>query len=172
MIEKLIYFFILEDGHSLNEKRLSVTKETNINEILSTTAMTRTLSAKKNEPPPKTTTTVNSPNKTIGFKFNKSKKDSANNENNVTGVSAAAPPRKKFEKLNYKNGVDILEAYKERVALLKSDKNRVNLENNAKIVNTAELTSLSRFYFKLIFLALAIRWETLLCIFSCETYFN
>ena len=58
------------------------------------------------------------------------------------------PPRKKFEKINYKSGADILEAYKARCALLKNDMNRVYSDNNKtektnlKVVCTANLSSM------------------------------
>ena len=65
----------------------------------------------------------NSPNKTIGFKFNKSKKENNNNEN-MPNVSTT---RKKLEKLNYKRGIDLLEVYKEKCRHLKIDMNKTNL---------------------------------------------
>ena len=58
------------------------------------------------------------------------------------------PPRKKLEKINYKSGIDILEAYKARCALLKNNMNRVNLENNnseninLKVASTSNLNSM------------------------------
>lgn len=82
-----------------------------------------------------------SPSKSIGFKFNKSKKvDSPNNENS----SGTSTPRKKLERLNYRNGIAILEEYKQK-CLLKNDKNKINVENNTdniKVINTNNLNSL------------------------------
>ncbi len=54
----------------------------------------------------------------LAFKFNKSKKESSNTSSNSNSdpasqhASVTSTPRKKIEKLNYKAGTDILEAYK------------------------------------------------------------
>jgi hypothetical protein len=64
---------------------------------------------------------ANTPNRSaIVFKFNKSKKETSGGSSNSNSdpasqhASLTSTPRKKIEKLNYKTGTDILEAYKSK----------------------------------------------------------
>lgn len=115
---------------------MSIAKEVMVTEIPA-----RSQSIKTADPGQKSASS--SPSKSIGFKFNKSRRDSPNNENSP----GSSTPRKKLERLNYKNGIDILEIYKQK-CLLKNDVNKINVENNAdnntniKIINASNLNAL------------------------------
>lgn len=90
-------------------------------------------------------TNVSSPSRNLAFKFNKSKKDSA-----MTSPSSStnSSPRKKFEKLNYKTGSDILEIYKAKLkAKLITKESEKEMENLTNINLIANRSSQSRFSF-------------------------
>ncbi len=112
-------FFLKKDDPTLAEKTVNISKEVTVNEIPARSQSVKASDSLQKSSP-------NSPNRTIGFKFNKSKKE--NNEN-MLNISAT---RKKLEKLNYKRGIDILEVYKEKCKHLKIDINKTNLESNQK----------------------------------------
>ncbi len=112
-------FFLKKDDPTLAEKTVNISKEVTVNEIPARSQSVKASDSLQKSSP-------NSPNRTIGFKFNKSKKE--NNEN-ILNISAT---RKKLEKLNYKRGIDILEVYKEKCKHLKIDINKTNLESNQK----------------------------------------
>ncbi len=112
-------FFFKKDDPTLAEKTVNISKEVTVNEIPARSQSVKASDSLQKSSP-------NSPNRTIGFKFNKSKKE--NNEN-MLNISAT---RKKLEKLNYKRGIDILEVYKEKCKHLKIDINKTNLESNQK----------------------------------------
>ncbi|RNA13662.1 hypothetical protein BpHYR1_016282 [Brachionus plicatilis] len=73
---------------------------------------------------------VSSPGRNLAFKFNRAKKDST-----MTSPSSSmnSTPRKKFEKLNYKSGADILDIYKAKLKAKQmakeSEKEMENLTN-------------------------------------------
>ena len=112
-------FFFKKDDPTLAEKTVNISKEVTVNEIPARSQSVKASDSLQKSSP-------NSPNRTIGFKFNKSKIE--NNENTLN-ISAT---RKKLEKLNYKRGIDILEVYKEKCKHLKIDINKTNLESNQK----------------------------------------
>jgi hypothetical protein len=114
-----LLFFFKKDDPTLAEKTVNISKEVTVNEIPARSQSVKASDSLQKSSP-------NSPNRTIGFKFNKSKKE--NNEN-MLNISAT---RKKLEKLNYKRGIDILEVYKEKCKHLKIDINKTNLESNQK----------------------------------------
>jgi hypothetical protein len=114
-----LLFFLKKDDPTLAEKTVNISKEVTVNEIPARSQSVKASDSLQKSSP-------NSPNRTIGFKFNKSKKE--NNEN-MLNISAT---RKKLEKLNYKRGIDILEVYKEKCKHLKIDINKTNLESNQK----------------------------------------
>lgn len=82
---------------------------------------------------------VSSPGRNLAFKFNKSKKDSTVNS---PSSSINSSPRKKFEKLNYKTGADILEIYKAKLKAKQIAKeNEKEMENLTNINLTANTSS-------------------------------
>lgn len=88
---------------------------------------------------------ISSPNRNLAFKFNKSKKGSAMAS---PSSSMNSSPRKKFEKLNYKTGSEILEIYKAKLkARLMAKESEKEMENLTNINLLANRLSQPRFSF-------------------------
>ena len=134
-----------------SEPRVNISNPPTMNEVSAASETGVKLKSKEANVTPQhhISSNTSTPNRTIGFKFNKSKKESSattnpNSNPSSQFASITSTPRKKLERLNYRSGNDILEAYKKRHSckMISDEVSQIILEND-RIYDTFQPVSTS-----------------------------